>query len=187
MQRTELALCDDDTNVSRSRGRDDQPGLFSLRLHPDASRPSCSDTYRIARLHLDDLQLAEGYSLAKAYGQSKLAILYFTLELASRLSGTEITVNAVDPGPVASNIGADNPGLAYRLMSPLIRNLFPSPARAARTALMVAMDLNLADVSGGYYRSRKRRDNPLDFDPESSRRLWQASLELCGFDPDPLA
>ena len=145
-----------------------------------------SDTYRIARLHFDDLQLERGYSLAKAYGQSKLAILYFTLELAMRLAGSGVTVNAVDPGPVASNIGADNPGLAYRLIGPLMRRLFPSPARAARTALMVATDSDLADVSGGYYRSQKRREKPLDFDPDTSQRLWHTSLELCNMETDPL-
>jgi len=145
-----------------------------------------SDTYRIARLHFDDLQLEEGYSLAKAYGQSKLAILYFTLELAARLEGSGVAVNAVDPGPVASNIGADNPGLAYRLMGPMIRHLFPSAARAARTALMVATDPDLADASGGYYRSLKRRQKPLEFDAAASARLWQTSLDLCGMDSDPI-
>jgi NAD(P)-dependent dehydrogenase (short-subunit alcohol dehydrogenase family) len=146
-----------------------------------------SDTYRVARLDFDDLQLEQGYGLMRAYGQSKLAILYFTLELARRLEGSGLTVNAVDPGPVASNIGANNPGLAYRLVSPLIRHLFPSASRSARTALLVATAPELEGASGGYYRSRKRREKPLDFDPETSRRLWQTSLELCGMEIDPLA
>jgi NAD(P)-dependent dehydrogenase (short-subunit alcohol dehydrogenase family) len=145
-----------------------------------------SDTYRIAKLDFDDLQLERRYSMTRAYGQSKLAILYFTLELARRLEGSGVTVNAVDPGPVASNIGADNPGLAYRLLSPMIRHLFPGAARAARTALMVATAPELEAASGGYYRSMKRRAKPLDFDPETSRRLWRTSLELCGLERDPL-
>ena len=146
-----------------------------------------SDTYRIARLDFDDLQLTRGYNLMKAYGRSKLAILYFTLELARRIEGSGVTVNAVDPGPVASNIGADNPGLAYRLVRPMIRHLFPSAARAARTALRVATEPGLDSASGGYYRSGKRREKPLDFDPETSRRLWQTSLELCQIETDPSA
>jgi NAD(P)-dependent dehydrogenase (short-subunit alcohol dehydrogenase family) len=139
-----------------------------------------SDTYRIARLDLDDLQLERDYSMTKAYSQSKLAIVYFTLELARRLADQRITVNAVDPGPVASNIGADNPGLAYRLIGPLIRGLFPSAARAARTALLVATDPALERETGGYWRSGKRRVHPLDFDPALSLGLWQKSLALCG-------
>lgn len=143
-----------------------------------------SDTYRIAKLDLDDLQLERGYSMTKAYAQSKLAIVYFTLELARRLeggrAGGRVTVNAVDPGPVASNIGADNPGLAYRLIGPLIRGFFPSASRAARTALILATNPALEAETGGYYRSRRRRAQPLDFDPELSRALWARSLALCG-------
>lgn len=139
-----------------------------------------SDTYRIAKLDLDDLQLERDYSMMKAYAQSKLAIVYFTLEFARRLEGRGVTVNAVDPGPVASNIGADNPGLAYRLIGPLIRGFFPSAARAARTALIVASDPALARESGGYYRSRKRRVKPLEFDAALSQELWRKSLALCG-------
>ncbi len=164
-----------------------------------------SDTYRIAKLDLDDLQLERDYNMMKAYGQSKLAILYFTLELARRLAGAAgtadgsmggrgagslrsavdgsarwVTVNAVDPGPVASNIGADNPGLAYRLVGPLIRGFFPSAARAARTAVRVATDPALERSTGGYWRSNKRREKPLDFDPALSRALWEKSLALAG-------
>jgi NAD(P)-dependent dehydrogenase (short-subunit alcohol dehydrogenase family) len=145
-----------------------------------------SDTYRIGRLAFDDLQLEQGYSMMRAYSQSKLAILYFTLELARRIDAQDVTVNAVDPGPVASNIGANNPGFAYRMASPVIRWFFPSAARAARTALRVATEPEFASASGGYYRSLKRRDHPLDFDPETSQRLWRESLELCGFHQDPL-
>jgi len=121
-----------------------------------------------------------------------LAILYFTIELARRLEKRSngdsgpIVVNAVDPGPVASNIGADNPGFAYRLARPMIRRLFPSAKRAARTAVMVAADSELANASRGYYRSRTRRENPLDFDAGASQRLWRESLELCGIAVDPL-
>lgn len=187
-----------------------------------------SDTYRIAKLDLEDLQLERDYSMMRAYGQSKLAILYFTLELAQRLAGAAgvagaragaagtparapsgevtgnaapragggafdlrsavdgaarwVTVNAVDPGPVASNIGADNPGLAYRLVGPLIRGFFPSAARAARTAVRVATDPALERSTGGYWRSNKRREKPLDFDPSLSRALWEKSLALAGID-----
>ena len=142
-----------------------------------------SDTYRIASLDLDDLQLRRGYSVTRAYGRSKLAILHFTLELARRLEGSGVAVNAVDPGPVASNIGANNPGTLYRLASPMIRHLFPSADRAARTALLVATAPELAGATGGYYRSLKRRARPLrDSDPELAAGLWRESARLTGVD-----
>ena len=141
-----------------------------------------SDTYRMATLDFDDLQLERGYSFMRAYGRSKLAITWFTLELARRLEGRGVTVNAVDPGPVASNIGANNPGLAYRIARPVIRRLFPSPERAARTALMLATDPALEHSSGGYYRSLRRRERPLAFDAQTSARLWKLSAELTRVD-----
>ena len=143
-----------------------------------------SDTYKIARLDLDDLPL-RAYSAAKSYSRSKLAIVYFTLELARRLEAqgtTGVTVNAVDPGPVASNIGANNPGPLYRLVGPLIKTLFPSADRASRTAMKLASDPALETRTGGYYRSLAQRENPLDFDAELSDRLWRISADLTGAD-----
>ena len=139
-----------------------------------------SDTYRIGKLDFDDLMFERGYSMAAAYARSKLAILYFTIELAARLGDTAVTVNAVDPGPVASNIGANNPGLLYRLVSPLLRTFFPSAERAARTALWITTDPALASRTGGYYRSLAHREKPLDFDPETSERLWRETWALNG-------
>jgi NAD(P)-dependent dehydrogenase (short-subunit alcohol dehydrogenase family) len=142
-----------------------------------------SDTYRIATLPLDDLQLTRDYSVTKAYSRSKLAILHFTLELARRTAGSGVSVNAVDPGPVASNIAANNPGKLYSLARPMIRYLFPSPARAARTCLRVATEPALETASGGYYRSLKLREKPLKQpDPGLAAGLWEASTRLTGVD-----
>ena len=163
---------------------------LSLRLFERlrASAPArvvnvSSDSYRIARLELDDLQLERGYSWSQAYARSKLAILLFTLELARRVEGSGVSVNAVDPGPVASNIGANNPGFLYSLAKPMIRHLFPSAARAARTCLRVASDPALATSSGGYWRSLRRRERPLKRpDPELAAGLWRESVRLTGVD-----
>jgi len=140
-----------------------------------------SDSYKIAKLDLDDLAL-EPYSVSNAYSRSKLAILYFTLELARRIEGRGVAVNAVDPGPVASNIGANNPGFLYSLARPVIKYLFPSADRAARTAMKVATDRTLELASGGYYRSLKLRENPIAFDAALSDGLWRVSAELTRVD-----
>ena len=138
-----------------------------------------SDAYKIANLDLDDLAL-DNFSTSNAYARSKLALVYFTHELAKRIEGSGVTVNAVDPGPVASNIGANNPGFLYRMVSPLIRYLFPSANRAARTAMILATDSELENRSGGYYRSLKHRERPVDYDQALSQRLWDIASELTG-------
>ncbi|MBW2271159.1 MAG: SDR family oxidoreductase [Deltaproteobacteria bacterium] len=138
-----------------------------------------SDAYRVAKFDLDDLAL-ESYSVAKSYSRSKLAVVYFTLELARRTAGQGISVNAVDPGPVASNIAANNPGFLYSLARPMIKYLFPSAERAARTAVMVATEPDVAAVSGGYFRSMKQRKKPLEFDPAFGERLWQIASDATG-------
>jgi len=162
---------------------------LTLRLLPrlQGSAPArivnvSSDTYRMASLDFADLQLERGYSFMRAYARSKLAIVVFTQELARRLGAQGVTVNAVDPGPVASNIGANNEGLAYRIASPIIRRLFPTPERAARTALMLAMDPALEGATGGYYRSLRRRERLPAFEAEIRDRLWRISAELTRVD-----
>ena len=139
-----------------------------------------SDTHRIARLDLDDLELRSRYGMMRAYGRSKLAIVLFTRELARRLAGTGVTCNAVDPGPVASGIGSDNPGLAYRIVGPMIRALFPSPERAARLAIELAASDAFAAKSGGYWRFGKLRNPSTGRDPSLPARLWERSEALTG-------
>ena len=56
-------------------------------------------------MHWDDLQYTHGYSAMKAYGQSKLANILFTRELARRLEGTTATANSLHPGVIASGFG----------------------------------------------------------------------------------
>jgi len=142
-----------------------------------------SDTHRIARLDLDDLGLQRGYGWLRAYARSKLALVHFTVELARRLGeqGDGVTANAVDPGPVASGIASNNAGIAYGLISPLIRGLFPGPERAARTAVELATSPGLEGRSGGYWKFGRERRPRLDRrTPDLGRRLWQESARLCG-------
>jgi NAD(P)-dependent dehydrogenase (short-subunit alcohol dehydrogenase family) len=160
---------------------------LTLRLLPRllASAPArivnvSSDTHRIARLDLEDLELRRRYGMLRAYGRSKLAIVLFTRELARRLAGTGVTCNAVDPGPVGSNIGSDNPGLAYRFVGPLIRAFFPSPERAARLAIELVESPALEGRSGEYWRLGKPRRPAVGSESALAPRLWERSESLTG-------
>ncbi|MCI0572069.1 MAG: SDR family oxidoreductase, partial [Myxococcaceae bacterium] len=70
-----------------------------------------SDAERWGRMHFDDLQLTHGWTPMKSYGQSKLANILFTRELARRLTGTRITATCMHPGTVATGFAAHGKGL----------------------------------------------------------------------------
>lgn len=152
------------------------------------SRPArivnvCSDMHRVVRLDLDDLMGRRRYFALMAYGKSKLAQAHFTRTLAARLGDTGVTVNAVDPGPVASRIADREPGLIPRLASALLPLIFPSPAKAARTAVRLASAPELQHVTGGYYKFGRRREPSLGGGPaDLPARLWRISAELTGVD-----
>jgi hypothetical protein len=79
--------------------------------------------------------------------------------------------------PIATPQNPTCAGHVKRLAAPVIRAFFPSAERAARTALVLAADPKLAGETGGYYRSGRRRERPLEFDAEESLRLWRTSAE----------
>ncbi|HOO73154.1 MAG TPA: SDR family NAD(P)-dependent oxidoreductase [Spirochaetota bacterium] len=141
-----------------------------------------SDTHRVASLDLNDPEgKSRGYSFMGAYGRSKLAIVYFTIELATKLAGTGVTVNAVDPGPIASGI-ADKPGLIPAIANAVIQLTFPSPERASRTALHLAASPELEGKTGGYYRFMKKKEPKTDRnDSAFGEKLMEATGRMTGF------
>ncbi len=116
-----------------------------------------------------------------AYGRSQLGVAYFTQELARRLGGTGVTVNAVDPGPMATNI-AKKPGLLPRVADAIIQLTFPTAARAARTAIYLASSPEVEGVSGKYFRFMKMKEPKLKSGPDFHGRLWEISASMTGAD-----
>ena len=107
-----------------------------------------------------------------AYGQAKLANLLFTRELAKRLAGSTVTVNAFHPGAVATDIYRQLPGF----MQPLIRATMVTPAQGADTAVWLATDPSLANVSGEYFIGRKKKTGSArSRDATLAATLWTLS------------
>jgi NAD(P)-dependent dehydrogenase (short-subunit alcohol dehydrogenase family) len=118
----------------------------------------------------------------RAYGKSKLANLLFTYELDRRLPGSEVTVNALHPGFVATKIGGNN-GWLVRLFMPLIRLWAISPQEGAETSVYLASSSEVAGVSGKYfYQKHPVLSSAFSRDEDAARRLWDASVELTGID-----
>lgn len=135
-----------------------------------------------ARLNFDDLQNEQHYNYGgyRAYGQSKLANLLFTYELAGRLAGTGVTVNAVHPGTVATGFGVNNGG-AMRLSMRLLHQFSLTPKQGADTIVYLASSPDVEGVSGKYWIERKIASSSLEsYDEEDQKRLWSISTQLTG-------
>jgi retinol dehydrogenase 14 len=148
-----------------------------------ASNPSrivnvSSDAHNGAKVNFEDLQGEKNFSGWQAYGQSKLAMILFTHELAKRLEGTGVSVNSVHPGVVRTNFAKNNGGIVafgFRLLG----LFFIRPETAAGRVLYVATSPDLEGVTGKYFtKMHEARSSQESYDDESARRLWQVSEQL---------
>jgi retinol dehydrogenase-12 len=139
-----------------------------------------SRAHRGAQIHFDDLQGRSSYSGQRAYGQSKLANVLFTYELARRLEGAGITVNALHPGVVASNFAMNN-GSIVSLFMRLFHWIAISPEKGAQTSIYLATSPDVEGVTGKYFVDKKAvPSSPASYDQADAKRLWQVSAELTG-------
>lgn len=138
-----------------------------------------SDAHRTATLDFDDLQNKENYSAFRAYGQSKLANILFTRELARRLEGSGVTVNAVHPGFVNTGFGSGSSGVMAFLFNLLSRFIARTPEKGAETSIYVATAAQGGEVSGRYFADSKLKSpSSRAQNDDDARRLWDASEAL---------
>lgn len=150
-----------------------------------ASAPSrivnvSSDAHEAGYINLDDLQSEKSYRFMRPYGQSKLALLLFTYELARRLEGTGVTVNALHPGFVSTNIGQTGLRGIARSAAKFVTSLAGiSPEEGAKTPIYLASSPDVAGISGKYFvKGVPRRSAPISYDEALAHRLWDESVKL---------
>jgi retinol dehydrogenase 12 len=158
--------------------------LLLDKLH--ASPPArvvivASEAHRRATLELGDLMNERGSGMMAIYARSKLANLLFMHALAQRLAGSAVTVNALHPGVVSSQLFERAPAPVRLLLGSVGRLFMITPQRGAQTSVYLASAAELATRSGGYYRrcqlaapSRAAQDDA------AAERLWSASAALTG-------
>lgn len=135
---------------------------------------------RVPGLNFDDLQNRKGYAGQQVYGQSKLANVLFTYELARRLEGTRITVNALHPGFVATRFATNN-GVLARLARPLLDLFAISVEEGAQTMVYLATSPEVEGMTGKYfYRQQAIPSSPASYDEEAARRLWEITATMSG-------
>ena len=149
--------------------------------------------HKMGRIAFDDLQSTRRYRRWSAYGQSKIANLYFMVELdrRARAAGWSLTSVAAHPGMANTNLtsGMKLPA-ALDVMGGFIRVIGQSDAAGALPGLYAA---TRPDVRGGDYygpsgigetRGAPRLVAPVPrvLDQDIAVRLWNRSVELTGVD-----
>ncbi|MGW0184565.1 oxidoreductase [Streptomyces sp. NPDC003362] len=143
-----------------------------------------------AAIHFDDLNLTSGYNPQRAYAQSKLANLLFTLELQRRLTeaGSTVRALAAHPGYAATNLQSHAGNPLSRALMQLGNRLVAQDDRAGALPTLYAA---VADLPGASYVGpdglAEMRGAPTlvgrtaaASDPVAARRLWDVSEEMTG-------
>lgn len=140
-----------------------------------------SNGHAMGKLNFDDLQSEKRYSGRLSYGQSKLANIAFTYELARRLEGTGVTATVLHPGLVLTKLGSEDPSALLNFLIFLARPTAKAPADGAATSIYLASAPDADGVTGQYFVDRKpKRSSKASYDTAAAARLWQVSADLVG-------
>ena len=140
-------------------------------------------------LHLDDINSELSYNPWGAYKQSKICNILFTLGLAKRLQGSKVTVNALHPGIIDTEISryfADAyniPNFVFKLINillyPVKLVLMKSSYQGAQTQIYCSVAPELENVTGCYFSDCKQKALlPEVKNDELVERLWNMSEDF---------
>ena len=141
-----------------------------------------SDSHYRGTIDFNDLDMAANYNGLKAYERSKLGNVLFTLELAERLKDSGVTINALHPGRVKTDIGSKNSGLLYTVGWTLFK-LFSSISieKGAETSVYLAASDDVKEISGKYFADSKQKwHSRYSQTPGMKEKLWEESEKLTG-------
>ena len=127
---------------------------------------------------LEDLPKPRSNRGYRAYGRSKLCNILFTYELSRRLEGTGITVNALHPGLVRTNIARNN-GALGRVVNFFIGARGVDTVQGAKTLVYLAASREVEEETGQYFVDcRPVPSSKLSYDPNLAAGLWELSERL---------
>ena len=129
----------------------------------------------------DNLQGEKSFDGWQQYGNTKLANILFTRELASRLEGTGVTVTCLHPGVIHTNLMSNYSAFISTAWH-LVQWFFKQPDEGAETSVYLASSPGVEGESGGYY-AQSTLAEPTDAgrDTAVGRRLWEVSESLTGY------
>lgn len=144
-----------------------------------------SDAYKDAkgRFPFDDYNAERKYTPIRQYGVSKLANILFTRELARRLEGTGVTVNAATPPRLTGTRFAHNVHPGARIALSLWRPFTLSTEKGARPIIHLCSSPEVEGRTGMYWSGMTQPGlRAAATDDGDARRLWELSASLTGVD-----
>ena len=138
-----------------------------------------SEGHQQGQMDFDDLGFNRGYFGMKAYGRSKLANILFTYELARRIADSSVTVNALHPGHVATDIWKNS----FPLIGPALKRIMSlialTPEQGADNSIYLASSPEVEGMTGKYFVKREPvQSSPISYDKKVAQRLWEISEKL---------
>jgi retinol dehydrogenase-12 len=134
-----------------------------------------SEGHRNGKFDIDNLQSEKRFSGFGAYCISKLCNLLFTYELARRMGGTGVTVNALHPGFLNTAIFREAKGF----LKFLIRLTARGPEIGAKAIAYLAQSQELEGVTGKYFNGKRIVNSSVQSrNPQAAKQLWEISEGL---------
>ena len=153
------------------------------RHQPARIIATASEAHRKEHLPLDDLNAECSYRPYGRYGQTKLANISFTAELARRVAGSGVTATCYHPGLVATGFNRNNARRDTWTMR-AVRPYSRSPKTGADTLVWLADSDEVAGMGGTYFFDRKPlQPNDEARDAQLARRLWEVSSRQVALSP----
>ena len=122
-------------------------------------------------IDFDDVMIAKGYSGSRAYAQSKLAQIMFTIDLAQELKGSGVTVNSLHPATYMNTTMVREGGI-----TPI-----STVEQGGEAILHLAVGDGVAGKTGLFFNGmNEAQANPQAYDEAARQRLRRLSLELTG-------
>lgn len=147
-----------------------------------------SEGHRFGGLNLDDLDWTKRpYKGLQGYGAAKTAQLLTIWELNGLLAGTGVTVNAMHPGAVRTQIGMDNGWLYRTYQRVILRPFLQKPEVSGEAIYYLLAAPEMQGKSGKFYnKTNEETPMPHAMDRALGKRVWAVSEELTGLPSLPL-
>jgi retinol dehydrogenase 13 len=144
-----------------------------------------SEGHRFGGLNLNDLNWEHRlYIGLRGYGASKVAQLLTTWEFDDRLKGSGVTINAMHPGDVKTNIGNNNGALYRWFLHNVTWRALKDPIISGEALYYLAAAPEMKMVSGRFFHlTIDEKPAAPALDREVGRKVWDISLQMTGLIP----